>query len=81
MYPNLFRGLGLKKEDLSRYDTPLVGFDGQRVISEGQISFPMNMEGKEVTVAFIVIASFSPYMAILGMPWIHVMGQSPPPYM
>ena len=77
MYPNLFRGLGLKKEDLSRYNTPLVGFDGQRVIPEGQVSLPVNMEGKEVTVAFIVIASFSPYMAILGMPWIHAMGVVP----
>ena len=28
MYPDLFRRLGLKKEDLSKYDTPLVGFDG-----------------------------------------------------
>ena len=28
MYPNLYRGLGLKKEDLSKYDTPLMGFDG-----------------------------------------------------
>ena len=28
MYPNLFKGLGLKNEDLSKYDTPLVGFDG-----------------------------------------------------
>ena len=35
MYPDLFRGLGLKNEDLSKYDTPLVGFDGRMVISEG----------------------------------------------
>ena len=28
MYPDLYRGLGLKKEDLSMYDTPLMGFDG-----------------------------------------------------
>ena len=32
MYLDLFRGLGLKNEDLSRYDTLLVGFDGQMVI-------------------------------------------------
>ena len=31
------------------------------------------MEGKEVMVIFIVVVSFSPYMAILGMPWIHAM--------
>ena len=28
MYPGLFKGLGLKSEDLFKYDTPLVGFDG-----------------------------------------------------
>ena len=35
MYLDLFRGLKLKKEDLSKYDTPLVRFDGQVVIPEG----------------------------------------------
>ena len=28
MYLDLFKGLGLKDEDLLKYDTPLVGFDG-----------------------------------------------------
>ena len=32
MYPDLFKGLGLKKEDLSKYDMPLVRFDGKVVI-------------------------------------------------
>ena len=77
MYSNLFKELRLKNEDLSKYDTPLVGFDGQVVIPKGQISLPMNMEGKEVIVAFIVVASFSPYTAILGRPWIHAMGAIP----
>ena len=58
MYLDLFKGLGLKNEDLSKYDTPLVGFDGQVVILKGQISLPVNMEGKEVIVVFIVIALF-----------------------
>ena len=58
MYPDLFRGLSLKNEDLSKYDTPLMGFDGRMVIPEGQISFLVNMEGKEVMVTFIVVASF-----------------------
>ena len=35
------------------------------------------MEGKEVMVTFIVVASFSPYTAILGRPWIHAMGAVP----
>ena len=66
MYPDLFRGLSLKSEDLSKYNTPLVGFDGQMVILEGQISLPVNMEGKEVMVTIIVVTLFSPYTAILG---------------
>ena len=32
------------------------------------------MEGKEVVVTLIV---FSPYTAILGRPWIHIMGAVP----
>ena len=77
MYLDLFKRLRLKNEDLLKYDTPLVGFDGQVVISKGKISIPMNMEGKEVVVAFIVVTSFSPYTTILGRPWIHEMGAIP----
>ena len=77
MYPDLFKGLRLKKEDLLKYDTPLVGFDGRVVIPQGQISLPINIEGKEVVATFIVVASFSPYTAILGRPWIHAMGAIP----
>ena len=74
MYPDLFKGLGLKSLDLIKYDTPLVSFDGRVVIPEGQISLPINMEGKEVMVTFIIVNSFSSYMAILGRSWIHAMG-------
>ena len=74
MYLDLFKGLGLKNEDLLKYNTPLVKFNGQVVILKGQISLPVSMEGKEVTIAFIVVASFSPYTTILGRSWIHVMG-------
>ena len=37
----------------------------------------MIMGGKEVVVTFIIVASFSPYTAILGRPWIHLMGAIP----
>ena len=77
MYPDLFKGLGLKNQDLIKYDTPLVSFDGRVVILVGQISLLMNMERKEVKVIFIVISSFSPYIAILGRSWIHAMGAIP----
>ena len=68
MYPDLFKGLSLKSGDLSKYDTPLVGFDGRMVILEGQISFAVNMDSKEVVVTFIVVVSFSFYTVILGRP-------------
>ena len=77
MYPNLFKWLGLKSQDLIKYDMPSVLFDGRVVIPEGQIFLPMNMEGKEVMVTFIVVSSFFLYMAILGKPWIHAMGAVP----
>ena len=62
---------------MSKYDTPLVGFDGRMVVPEGQISLLVNMEGKEVMVTFIVFNSFSLYTAILRRPWIHAMGVVP----
>ena len=74
MYLDLFKGLGLKNQDLAKYNSPLVSFDRRVVIPQGQISLPMSMEGKEVIVTFIVVNSFSPYTTILGRPWIHAMG-------
>ena len=77
MYPDLFEGLELKSQDLMKYDTLLVSFDGRVVTPEGQISLLVNMEGKEVMVTFIVVRSFSPYTAILGRLWIHAMKAIP----
>ena len=74
MYPDLFKGLGLKNKDLSKCDTPLVGFNGRVVILEGQILLPVNMEDKDVVVTFVMITSFSLYTVILERPWIHAMG-------
>ena len=54
MYLDLFKGLELKNENLSKYDMPLVRFDGQVVIPEGQISLLVNIERKEVTMEFIM---------------------------
>jgi len=36
MYLDLYKGLGLKLEDLSKYDTPLVGFDGKVMVPRGK---------------------------------------------
>ena len=55
MYLDLFEGLGLKSQDLAKYDTPLVSFEGRVVILEDQISLSVDMEGKEVIMTFIVV--------------------------
>ena len=39
MYPDLYKGLNLKLEDLTAYDSPLVSFEGKTVILKGQIRF------------------------------------------
>ena len=46
MYLDLFKGLGLKDEDLLKYDTPLFGFNGQVVIPEGA-NFPSREYGRK----------------------------------
>jgi len=35
MYPDLYKWLNLKPEDLTAYDSPLVSFDGKVVILRG----------------------------------------------
>ena len=77
MYPDLYKGLGLKPADLSRYDTPLIGFDGKIMTPEGQIKLSVVIEGKEMEVNFIMVNAYSPYTTILGHPWIHAMGAVP----
>ena len=77
MHPDLYKGLGLKLEDFSRYDTLLVGFDEKVVTHKGQIKLLVVTEGIEVEVNFIVINAFSPNMAILGQLWIHAKGAVP----
>ena len=37
MYPDLYKGLNLRPEDLIAYNSPLVSFDGKVVIPKGQI--------------------------------------------
>ena len=41
MYPDLYKGLGLKPEDLKKYNSPLVGFDRRIVTPMGMIKFPL----------------------------------------
>ena len=74
MYPDLYKGLGLKPEDLATYSSPLVSFEGKMVIPKGQIRLPVQAGEDVVEVDFIVVDAFSPYTAIMGRPWLHSLG-------
>ena len=41
MYPDLYKGLNLKLEDLMPYSSPLMSFDGKIVILKGMIRLPI----------------------------------------
>ena len=74
MYPDLYKGLGLKLEDLTTYSSPLVSFEGKMVVPKGQKRLPVQARADVVEVDFIVVDAFSPYMAIMGRPWLHSLG-------
>ena len=74
MYPNLFKGLNLKPENLIAYNSPLVSFKCKMVIPKGQIRLLMQTGSDVVDVDFIVVDAFSPYTTIMGRPWLHTLG-------
>ena len=41
MYPDLYKGLNLRPEDLTAYDSPLVSFEEKTVTPRGQIRLPI----------------------------------------
>ncbi|XP_030969732.1 uncharacterized protein LOC115990009 [Quercus lobata] len=74
MYPDLYKGLGLKLEDLMPYNSPLMSFDGKLVIPKGMIRLPIQTGSEIVEVNFIVVDTYSPYTTIVGRPWLHTLG-------
>ena len=74
MYQDLYKGLNLRSEDLEKYDSPLVSFDGRFVTPRGLIRLLVQAGDEEVQVEFIVVEAFSPYTAILARPWLHAIG-------
>ena len=74
MYLNLYRGLNLKPEDLTTYNSPLVSFDRKFVTPKGQIRLPVQAGLEVVEVDFIVVDAYSPYTAIMARPWLHTLG-------
>lgn len=73
MYPDLYKGLNLKPEDLTAYNSPLVSFEGKTVTRRGQIRLPIQIGSDVVEVDFIVVDAYSPYTAIVARPWLHAL--------
>ena len=74
MYPDLFKGLNLKIEDLMPYNSPIVSFEGKIIIPKGQVRLPVQAGSEIVEVDFIVVDAYSPYTAIVARPWLHTLG-------
>ena len=68
MYPDLYRGLNLKPEDLTAYDSLLGSFDGKVVIPKGQIRLLVQAGSEVVEVDFIVVKAYFSYTAIVVRP-------------
>ena len=75
MYPDLYKGLSLRSEDLTPYNSSLVSFEGKVIILKGQIKLPVHTSSETVEVDFIVVDAYSPYTAIVARPWLHTLGE------
>ena len=73
-YLDLYKGLNLKSEDLTAYESPLISFKGKTVIPKCQIRLPIQIDSEIVEVNFIVVDLYSPYTAIVARPWLHALG-------
>ena len=73
MYPDLYKGLNLKSEDLTSFSSPLVSFEGKIVIPKGQIRLLVQTSPEVVEVDFIIMDAYSPYTAIVARPWLHTL--------
>ena len=74
MYPDLYKGMNLKVEDLMPYNSPLASFKGKIIIPKGQVRLPVQTGSEVVEVDFIVVNAYSPHTAIVARPWLHILG-------
>ena len=66
MYPDLYKGLNLRPENLTAYDSPLVSFNEKVVIPMGQFRLPVQADSEMVEADFIVVDAYSPYTTIVA---------------
>ena len=67
-YPDLYKRLSLRAEDLRPYSSPLVSFEGNVIIPKGQIRLPVQTGSETVEVDFIIVDAYSLYTAIVAKP-------------
>ena len=68
MYPDLYKGLNLKLEDLMPYNSSLMSFNGKLVIPKYMIRLPIQTGPEIVEVNVIMVDTYSPYTTIVGRP-------------
>ena len=73
MYLDLYKGLRLKLEDMTTYNSSLISFEGKTVIPKVYIRLPIQTGSEVVEVDFIVVDAYSPYTAIVARPWLHAL--------
>ena len=74
IYPDHYKGLNLKAEDLTPYSSPLVSFEGKIIILKGQVRLSVQTGSEVVEVDFIVVDAYFPYTAIVARLWLHTLG-------
>ena len=74
MYPDLFKRLKLRPEDLMPYSSPSMSFDGKTIMPKAQIRLLVQTGPEIMEVNFIVVDTYSPYIAIVARPWFHTLG-------
>ena len=74
MYPDLYKGLNLKVENLMPYSSPLVSFEGKIIIPKGQVRLPVQTGSEVVEVDIIVVDAYSLYTTIVARHWLHILG-------
>ena len=70
IYPDLYKGLNLKSQDLTPYNFSLMSFKGKIIIPKGQIRLPVQTSLEVIEVDFVVVDAYSPYTAIVTRPWL-----------
>ena len=74
MYPDPYKGLNLKAENLTPYNSPLMSFEEKIIISKCQVKLPVQTGSEVGEVDFIVMDAYSPYTVIVTRLWLHTLG-------